>query len=252
MYQETPNSNESVIENTTSALDRVKVMRVFDLAGVIEAVGEIGDIVDSAAYEQKGAPAQKKYEIEDSEDDLESEGEAELIAPAAFKARESSDHSCQIGMIIIDTIANVVSSLVSKSQTTGQALLVSLMRNLLHLTSRNHICTILINTAVGLGPPSAGSSYKRKPEDDVSIFSSTMGRPALGKTFTYLIDTSIFLSFVPCRMEDAAIAYGDAGSGKPWKNSVVMEILKDRRGGREGRWAAFDIVDEVKIAPCRF
>lgn len=227
-------------------------MRVFDLAGVVEAVGEVGQMTERASQFSGSKLGQKRQEVGDSEDELDEDDVRLPPEPTSADGGESLDHgSGQIGMIIIDKIATVVSSLMSKSQTTGQALLVSFMRTLSNLTLRHQICTILSNTAVGLASSLPFSSYKRRPEDNVSIFSSTMGKPALGKTFTYMIDTSIFLSVVPSRMEDAAIAFVDAGNGKAWRKAIVLEVVKDRCGTREGRWAAFEIIDEVKIVPCR-
>jgi len=252
VYEKRSMSNDSFVEKAISMLDRVKVMRVFDLAGVIEAVSEVGQMTERASQNSQINVKSKKQEVGDSEDEFDEDDEE---APPKFASADTEtnvDHETnQIGMIIIDTISNVVSSLMSKSQTTGQALLVSFMRNLSHLATRHHTCIILTNAAVGLASSSDSSSFKRRPEDNVSIFSSTVGKPALGKTFTYLIDTSIFLSVVPKRMEDAAVAFGDAGSGTSWRKAIVLEVVKDRCGTREGRWAAFEIIEEVKIVPCR-
>lgn len=233
-------------------LDRVKVMRVFDLAGVIEAVGEVGQVMERASQGSGSKVKQKRKEVGDSED--ESDVDVDDLVPRSVPnetVRVTAHENDQVGMIIIDTIANVVSSLMSKSQTTGQALLVSFMRTLSNMTTRHHIGTILTNAAVGLASSSVNTSYSRRPEDNVSIFSSTMGKPALGKTFTYLVDTSIFLSVIPSRTEDAMFVFGDAGSGKAWRKAIVLEVVKDRCESREGRWAAFEIIENVKILPCR-
>ena len=124
----------------------------------------------------------------------------------------------------------------------GHALLTSFMRSLRHLTSRRHICSILINAAVGLNP-SANPSYPRKAQENASIFVATAGKPALGKAFTYLVDTSIFLSAIPKTRLDAEIAYG-GGDAAELKRVGVLEVLKDRFGTQEGRWAVFEITAE--------
>lgn len=118
------------------------------------------------------------------------------------------------------------------------------MRSLRHLTYRRHICSVLTNTAVGLYP-SSNPNYPRKAQDHASIFAATMGKPALGKAFTYLIDTSIFLSAIPKMKVDAEMAYGRDAAG--WKKVGVLEVLKDRFGAQEGRWAAFEINAEVLL-----
>lgn len=251
------NSKEAMIEKATSMLDRVKVMRVFDFAGVVEAFSEVKELMEKMAQKFKKPPVvafeKRREEIGDSEeepDEEDGELQAEPMRESVnFSDLQNSDpHSGPIGMVIFDTITNVVSAMMAKSQVQGQALLVSFMRSLHHLTSRHHICTILTNAAVGRNP-SNYPEYQHGPREDVSIFSSTMGKPALGKTFTYLVDTSIFLSTVPKTSDDAAIAFGDGGEAPLYQKALIVEVLKDRCGTREGRWAAFEIAAGVQIVP---
>ena len=234
-------AKQGFVDEATTMLDRVKVMRVFDFAGVIEAVGELGEMRQGVPKVPGKAPRKTMDEIGDSEEELDEEEDP--------PAEQASKDAGQVGLIIVDSITNVVSPLMAKSQTQGHALLASFMRSLHFLTSRHHICTILTNAAVGLNA-SSNQAYKRRPEDNVSVFSSTIGKPALGKTFTYLIDTSIFLSAIPKAGNDAAIAYGNRDPASSFKSAFVLEVLKDRCGSREGRWAAFESFDEVKIVPC--
>ena len=233
------------MQEATRILDRVKVMRVFDLAGVAEAIGEVGEIIEvtKSSTEQEDARRGRRTEIGDSEDEADEHELGEIKTPSQKEVNSAA------GMVIIDTITNVASAMISKNQIQGQALLASLMRSLSHLTALNRLCTILINAAVGINPLKP-PEYRRHLEDNVSIFSSTMGKPALGKTFTYLIDLSIFLTSVPKTTADAVAAYGDKSRADTWTNAVVMEVLKDRRGGREGRWAGYEIVSNVKLLPC--
>ena len=95
--------------------------------------------------------------------------------------------------------------------------------------------------------PFSSSLHRRvfHPSDNVSIFASISGKPALGRTYTYLIDTSIFLSTIPKTQDDVEIAFG----GRPGKffNVGILEVLKDRYGEREGEWGAFEIVDGVEL-----
>ena len=253
---------EQLVEEATSMLGRVKVMRVFDLAGVVEAVGEIGEMRErNSQLSQKvivTESTKRREAVGDSEDELEEEDENSMSKHVSHSSLDAEDddssgqpdlHNGRVGMIVVDTITNVVSSITSKSQIQGQALLASFMRSLHHLTFRHHICTILTNAAVGLNP-SNNPEYHRRPEDNVSIFASTLGKPALGKTFTFLIDTSIFLSAVPKTMDDAQIAFGDGGEATSAQKALVLEVLRDRCGPREGRWVAFEIVADIKLVPC--
>ena len=245
------NSKKAIVDQATSMLDRVKVMRVFDLAGGVEAISEVNERMEETTQEFEKPPlvavGKSSDEIGDSEEEPDEEDEG-LRGSGPHSHPHSHPHSGPTGMIIFDTITNVVSAMMAKSQVQGQALLASFMRSLHHLTSRHHICTILTNAAVGRNS-SNNPDYQHGPREDVSIFSSTMGKPALGKTFTFLIDTSVFLSTVPRTSDDATLAFGDGGQASCYLKALILEILKDRCGAREGRWAAFEIAAEVKIVP---
>lgn len=237
-------------ENAMSMLGRVKVMRVFDFAGVVEAISEVNELMDNMAQESEEPPVvaveKKREEIDDSEEELDEEVEDLQAKPRRENLNLTGPRSGPIGLIVLDTITNVVSAMIAKSQIQGQALLASFMRSLRHLTSRYHICTILTNAAVNMHS-SNNPGYQQGPREDVSIFSSTMGKPALGRTFTYLIDTSVFLSTLPKTTGDAAIVFGERGEATSYQKVLILEVLKDRCGSREGRWAPFEIAAEVRI-----
>lgn len=103
-------------------------MRVFDLAGLIEAVGEIGEILESANKEaesvvKNGRSGQRTY-IADSEDEMDDEeGESTDDSSARETNNNSrerrSTHGVQVGMIVIDTITNVVGPVMMKDQVQG-------------------------------------------------------------------------------------------------------------------------------------
>lgn len=188
----------------------------------------------------------------------------------------------------------------------GHAQLVSIMRYLSSFAAEKNICVLLINGVVGGGtrpppPPTLPSSsisdeshyhhhihFQQQNQNQVSIFASTYGKPALGKTFMYCVDTHLFLSKVPRRKEDAekmmmmaAAAAGrrrdsstrywrrgnnndhddnddrhalTADKNKPefWKEVRVCEVLTDRLAGKEGRWGCFDIVSAFFFPLCFF
>lgn len=249
MYENTPSKGEDnraePIQEATSMLDRIKVMRVFDFAGVVEAVGEVRETRERWSLDTKVSTDTKagRTEIHDSEEELDYES-----APLTTSAKDVEkvfDES--VGMIIIDTFTNVVNSMMSKSQVHGQALLASFIRSFHHLTSHYHICTILTNAVVGINPKK-NPEYQWRADEHVSIFSSTLGKPALGKTLTYVVDTSILMSILPKTGKDAAVAFGN-NPDSSFGRALVLEVIKDKRGAREGRWAAFEIVDAVKLVP---
>ena len=58
------------------------------------------------------------------------------------------------------------------------------------------------------------------------------------------------MSSIPKTKEDAEVAYGGgARDGRKWKSVFVLEVLRDRYGDREGRWAAIEIINGVGIKP---
>lgn len=99
--------------------------------------------------------------------------------------------------------------------------------------------------------PSSNPSYQTRHEDDVSMFSSTVGKPALGKSYTHLIDTSVFISEIPRTRRDIE-AVDDRGEGLTSNNgALALEVLKDRNVSREGQWCAFEIVAGIELRPLR-
>ena len=127
-------------------------------------------------------------------------------------------------------------------------MLTTFMRSLHHLTARHHMCTLLTNPVVGQST-SRNPSHLRQTDDGVSIFSSTVGKPALGKSFKYLIDTSVLLSTLPKTVEDADAAYGDRSEDGQAQYCGIFEVLQDKLGNRAQRWAAFKVIDGIDVMP---
>ncbi|KAL8967055.1 MAG: hypothetical protein Q9197_005640 [Variospora fuerteventurae] len=222
-------------------LERVRISRVFDFPGVIEAVSEFSADLeedDQAGKEKLDSDGhERSRSIADSEDEAMEDLSAEPEPRAPTDDNPNTPKKPSASMLVIDNIANVLGSTMTKSQVQGHALLANFMRSLHHLTKRRHICTLLMNAAVGLR--SQNTQYHRRPEDQVSVFASTVGKPGLGKHFSYLVDTSIFLSTLPRSKDDADVAYGDARESRKYEEVGMIEVLKDRYGSREGRWSAF-------------
>ena len=125
-------------------LNRVSYTRVFDLAGVVEAVDEVAKSWEAQAQQKNKTIKARPGVIEDSEEEEEEEeeedkGEGEgdetnqsLLNENDQNTLETTDQQAggqdgmntqeivSIDMIVIDTIANVVSSVMSKSQVQGK------------------------------------------------------------------------------------------------------------------------------------
>ena len=89
--------------------------------------------------------------------------------------------------------------------------------------------------------PSSTHQRRYRPEDDVSIFTSVTGKPALGKSFAHLIDRSILLSSLPASKADARSAYGSDRPDPKFSSLGIFEVLKDRNSRQAENWVAFNI-----------
>ena len=124
---------KEVVQEATSMLDRVKVMRVFDVAGLIEAVSEVAEICEQGTDPDVEKGVRRRVAVADSEDGLSGDedradsGDSEESVtedPAEESGPQNDDimlaRDERIGMVLIDTIANIFGPLISKSQVQGK------------------------------------------------------------------------------------------------------------------------------------
>ena len=108
-------------DRVNSMLDRVKVMRVFDFAGMTEAIGEIAEVCEQGemakSAKPKGVGQIAANEVPSSQDD-EMEGMNEIDDRETEQDHVNSANP-GIGMIVIDNIANVLQPELSKNQVQG-------------------------------------------------------------------------------------------------------------------------------------
>jgi len=104
------------------------------------------------------------------------------------------------------------------------------------------------NAEPGSEQAQARALHRAGPEPYPSIFASNTARPALGRTFPFLVDVHVFVSCLPKGRRDAAVVYGGGGGGGRRAEMAEMvnavEVLTDRFGERVGRWEAFRVGDE--------
>ena len=131
------------IRTVDHMLNRVNYTRVFDLAGVAEAVDEVSKSWEVHSQQINEKVKAKLRVIEDSEDEDEPENNDEVCENNTIKSfsnendqkiAETTNQQAElrggnpihetvpIGMIVIDTICNVVTSVMSKSQVQGNCL----------------------------------------------------------------------------------------------------------------------------------
>ena len=125
-------SNEKSLDLATSMLKRVKVMRVFDLAGLIEAVGEVAEVCESAAQDVGNVTDDqmcRRTIVADSEDEIEEENQVDNYDRVSHKSveghssRQPRMNRGRTGMLVFDTISDIVGPVITTSQVQGNVLL---------------------------------------------------------------------------------------------------------------------------------
>lgn len=254
-------------------LERIRIMRVFDFVGLVEAVGEIRAELEKPASREKEvnverevggeewlASPPRRSAVPDSQADEDEEeemlfqasqpkapdgkpfaqkpAEPNIIAQEENSKDESSAEKPKTSLILLDSLHTVVNPLMKSDYTQAHALLVPFLRSLTNLTHTHTLVTILLNTAITPTPGTTGagsSTNPAGPNPTPSIFSSCSLRPSLGTTFPYYLDLHLLVHRVP-------------KDGKKKGDVHVVEVLSDRWEGRVGRWAGFNISREGIIA----
>lgn len=108
-------------ERAKALLDRVLLMRVFDFVGVVEAVGEIGASLESdrGGAGDGGMEGIRGNGNQDGVEEIEAGKSSEM-------ERDGDSGKGSVGMIIINSMTNVVSSMMSKDHVQGQSVPLSL------------------------------------------------------------------------------------------------------------------------------
>ncbi|KIW06493.1 uncharacterized protein PV09_02929 [Verruconis gallopava] len=246
------------------ALDRMKIMRVFDFVGLREAINEIKEDLENVEKDEEvaGQGVANHGQQTCIADSQAEDGDEDIMASDAKKYIPESPKLESVSLLVVDNITSVLNPHLKTDYVQGQALLTTFMRYLSSLTVTFRLTTLLLNNAASpnkthlpfpnlallnsnLHLPS--STYISEPLsanshsmlDQPSIFSSTTARPSLGKTFTGLVDCHVLLSMIPKRRRDAEIFVG--GKSGDGDRVGVLEVLCERGGNGVGRWAAFEI-----------
>ncbi|KAF2503320.1 hypothetical protein BU16DRAFT_612841 [Lophium mytilinum] len=247
-----------------AALERVKIMRVFDFVGMKEALEELKEEISQPVQTlgSKTTPSKipappktnhsRRVEVADSEDE-EDEEEEEMLFVGTNKPdttqtirsderRHLSPHvsSDESGgctwMLIVDNITEVLSPLMKVKYVQAHAMLASLMRDLSQLARSHDLTSLVINSGITRRPPPTPADGSRSDDPDTSAtsmnyftssaFEACTTYPALGKTFPFLVDMHFMISRLPKEKRGAEMAH-------------AIEILSDGWEGRAGRLAFF-------------
>ncbi|KAF1350945.1 hypothetical protein BDV97DRAFT_350711 [Delphinella strobiligena] len=254
--EDAPKSNSS--ELAGRILGRVEIMRVFDVDGLFEGVAEMKEelegVLEGRTVGEKGQEERVsgiRSTIADSQGDEEEMLDDLAPGDVSIDAASRGEHEGQGGldleseerchMLVIDNLSQVMSPMIKSDYVQGHALVTTFLRSLAHTARQHNVCVLLLNSAL---------TYKEQ-QDGPSAFSSIVGRPGLGKTLNYMVDTHLFVNRLPRTQRDMKIAYaegderrgissGDRGRIQ-WVN--VVEVLQDREDGRVGGVGLFTIDD---------
>lgn len=252
-----------VRDDAVRVLERARIMKAFDFVGLTECVAELREGLEIPSKQAPGqqAVSAPRGTVGDSEDEDEVEmldaptPPSKTVPPSPKETHNLTNTSDRPShLLIIDNITYVTSPLLKNSHVQGQALLTTLMRSLEHVTRRHNVCTIIHNTAVTYSNTNTSTSNNNNnsttTEPTLSIFASCALRPALGKSFQYLLDLHLLLHRLPISASDAKAVYAAHGSIPKPENKLasVLEVMQDRYSDRVGHWSAFRIDVEGNLA----
>lgn len=227
----TEDAKDAAHVKAKAKLRRVKIMKAFDFEGLTEGLGELRDVLEDRAAPHL-VPRGTVADSQDGEDEMLDSPTPAPLNSAVPSATIATTIESKGPLLIVDNITQLAAPLLKANHATGQALIVSFMRSLAHLTTRFNMSTVIVNSTIFTKTP----NYK---EESPSAFSSCSVRPALGKTWTCLVDMHLLVHQMPCSNHDAKVVYGGTRAVGDVKLSNVMECLQDRREGKVGRWTAF-------------
>jgi hypothetical protein len=232
-----------------ATLEKLKIMKVFDFEGLTDSITEVQNTVEDLKTEPElggeGLPAPRGT-IGDSEDEdemLDPPSPLPVMRAELMRRKINTDCSSR-QLLLIDSISHVVAPMMRNRYVEGQALLISFMRSLTHLTTTNQLLTILLNDAI----PKANIK-----DESPSIFAACTVRPALGRSFEHVLDTHLFVHRALNKPTSRRRDHNGPKAGLPIeeKAASVVEVLQDRHGGTFGRWAAFTIDDRGVLKDVR-
>lgn len=222
-----------------AALDRVKLMKPFDFEGLTEGVSELRNALEGRVPHEQ-PPRGTVADSQDDEEEMLDSPTPSVLRPATVHALPVPTTNRSNGLLIIDNITQLAAPLVKSNHASGQALVTSFMRSLAHLTRTHSLCTIVMNSTIS----TKTTNYK---EESPSAFSSCSVRPALGKTWTHLVDVHLLVHQMPKKERDAKVLYGGQRADGVIEMVSVVEVLQDGYDGRVGKWAAFSVSDDGKL-----
>ncbi|KIM84382.1 hypothetical protein PILCRDRAFT_410642 [Piloderma croceum F 1598] len=139
---------------------------------------------------------------------LDIEGAHDVLEalPSTFVTDASSE--TRIRIIVIDSITPLLGPMLSAVSSQGHAIMTTFMRQLRALAQAFELCIFVINNATPVAPA---------PHNPHSAFSSTVAKPALGPSFAFLTDATIWLS-----------QHGEKARTNEDRTTYIAEIFKSK------------------------
>ncbi|KAI0351774.1 P-loop containing nucleoside triphosphate hydrolase protein [Trametes cingulata] len=135
-----------------------------------------------------------------------------------MSSREASNQSPHTRLVVIDSITPLLGPMLSATSSQGHAVMTTFMRQLRAFADSFSLTVIVINTAT-----------KILPRNSEAVF-ETARKPALGPSFTFMADATLWLSHRP-----------EAESEEDQETTVhVAEVLRSRIS-RSKTWARFKV-----------
>ncbi|KAJ3733885.1 P-loop containing nucleoside triphosphate hydrolase protein [Lentinula guzmanii] len=111
--------------------------------------------------------------------------------------------SIQMKYIVIDSVTSLFGPYLSAVSSQGHAIMAAFMRYLRDFAKRYSVIILLINNATLMQPPStARAQTTAEVTNPRSVFASTIRKPALGPSFTFMTDATLWVSLWPAQEED--------------------------------------------------
>ncbi|KAF9691070.1 hypothetical protein EKO04_011131 [Ascochyta lentis] len=152
--------------NAVKTLDRVRIMRVFNLEGMGEAVAEVRGGMSVAGVREESPVLRRRTEVADSEEEEEDEDEEMLFDVPGSTEREAPSASAhlrsrtgssgqrtgnrqppplKVKFLLVDNLAQVLVPLLKKDSVEANAAATTLLATLSDLTRTHNLHTLLLN-----------------------------------------------------------------------------------------------------------
>ena len=241
------------------ALGLVSVVRVFDITGLSEVLGEL-DVPSREAAPSKGEEeprAKVRDEIPDSDDDT---SPSPSPSPPPAPKEVSGTSQGLPDMILITHFSTLLTTLFTQAEKTSAHNTLHLLSSRLRHLSRtlpSDPLILLSNTTTTSSADTRGArpgENPRRPDPTLrSVFSAepyagSWQKPSFGLVFSQFLDVHLLCTRVPRGRADAeGVVVGRGRGSEVW----VVEVLLDEggawegrgeRSSREGRWGVVDFV----------